>query len=99
MRQEVINKVKELIGQGKSHRYVASELKISTGSIYIILTGKKYNRKPTVIGIKVRGLSKEQKRQLGCIAKNKDQSQNRLLLSYIKSGINNESAQNKIYED
>jgi len=100
MSEEIILKVREMITLGKSHRNISRELKISTSSIYTILTGKKYKYAESKSkGIRVRGLSLDQKRIIYNIAKNKDVSMNKLILSYIKSGFNNEPAQYKIYED
>lgn len=100
MLQETVDQVKQMILSGKTHRETARILKISTASIHIILTGKKYPYKQKGYkGVWVRGLSVEHKKELRNIAKNKDSSRNKLLLSYIRAGINAENSQNKIYED
>lgn len=102
MTNELVSQVKKMIASGKSHRLTAFELKISTGTIYTILTGKKYkykkNRKYTK-GVWLRGLSQEHRLNLRNIAKNKDISQSRLLLTYIRNAISQEPEKNKIYED
>ena len=99
MTQKTIDNVKGMILSGKSHREVARTLHISTATIYTILTGKKYKYKNRENKVEVIGLSYSQKRELGCISKNKGTSQNRLLLTYIRNAINAEPKQNKIYED
>lgn len=102
MSEDVISKVKEMVNNGKSHRSISRELKISTGTIYTILTGKKYlfdSKKYNEKMFPIRGLSKDQRKIIFNVAANRDWSENKLILSYIKIGLNLESAQNKIYED
>jgi len=86
-------KVKQMILEGKTHCAISFELKISRSTIYTIITGKKYKSIP------IRGLSEEQRKVISNIAKNKSVSQSRLMLSYIRAGINAEPKQNLIYED
>ncbi len=97
---EIIAKVKELAASGISKKTICKQTKLSWFSVYTILTGKKYPyKKGKNKAILLRGLSIDHKKQLRNIAKNKDVSQNRLLLSYVRECMNKESERNKIYED
>lgn len=101
MTPEKITEIKKLAAAGKSKKEICTLSNLSWYSVYTVLTGKAYPRKSRKKENKVEivGLSSDHKRDLFYIAKNKDISQNRLLLSYVREAINKEPKQNKIYED
>ncbi len=99
MTPEIITQIKTLAENGKSKKEICSATGLSWYSVYTALTGKRYVNKRDQDYLKISGLSSVHKMELKNIAKNRDRSVNRLLLSYVRAGIALESAQNKIYED
>jgi hypothetical protein len=97
MSKERKAQILELHACGKTYAEIRAEIKCSWSFYYTTINNKKYAKPAT--GEEVRGLSVDERKALRCIAKNRDRSVNRLLLTYIRNGIGGEPPQNKIYED
>lgn len=99
--QSDIDSIKLDVEKNVQKTQICLKFKISRTTLYNIISGRP--RKQSCVKYenvqKLRGLTIPQLETLSAIAKNRDVSRNRLMLSYIKTGISNEPEQNKYYED